>query len=359
MAEMFGRARNSDRATDAGERAGLRQVCLPRLVILTLLVDLALGACSSGGGLASGGALSPSLARPGPTAGGARTAGPAPSGPVAAQDDGLALVVSLSRSEVPSGGDITLDVTVRNDRSTPVTIGPGNCGALVTMYAELPVPLDPRGKTWTGIEGEFKNYALAHGYREGGLPMSHPGWVYADAGRCDQPPVDRTLEPGGTLTASMTWTAQLVPGVPALPGVVPFTVSLAHDPTGGPPSYPPDYHGVRGLWFFLYRQLTVSGTIDIVGDRPVVVSAGQAIDAMLDDPRFATWLTQKPAATWSIANVFLQNAGEAQGIVPAGPSWDVELFREAGVPRNWAIGFVDAASGRVLSVTFCNEPCSR
>ena len=32
-------------------------------------------------------------------------------------------------------------------------------------------------------------------------------------------------------------------------------------------------------------------------------------------------------------------------IVPAGPTWEVDLFRENGVPRNWAIGFVDPTNG--------------
>ena len=45
--------------------------------------------------------------------------------------------------------------------------------------------------------------------------------------------------------------------------------------------------------------------------------------------------------------------------MPAGASWEIDLFREIHVKRNWAIGFVDARTGKVRSVTFCNIPCDR
>ena len=221
----------------------------------------------------------------------------------------------------------------------------------------LPVPLDPAGRDWDGIEGTFKHYSLTQGYREGGAPMSQPGWVYGNATPCKDPSPDTMLEPGGSLTDSMTWSALLVKGVPALPGDVAFNVSIAHDPSGAPPSHPLGYKGPLASWFKTYQQLTVTGTIRIVGDAPPVLSAGQAIDAMLADQRFTSWLAEQPASTWSVANVFLQNPGKAQGIVPAGPSWDVELFREVeGVARNRAIGYVDPYSGKVLSLTFCYPP---
>jgi hypothetical protein len=287
------------------------------------------------------------------------SAAQAPTGSLTATDEGLSMVVTLSASDVEPGGNVTIDVTLRNDRSVAVPIGAGPCGSFATMYAELPVPLEPVGRDWEGVEGTFKQYALTEGLREGGSPMSRPGWAYANGRPCDDASSDTILEPGDSLTESMTWSAELVKGVPALPGVVPFTVGVAHDPTGAPPSYPPGYKGPLASWSRMYQQLAVTGTFAIVGEAPSVLSAGQAIDVMLSDNRFTKWLSRQPASTWSVANVFLQNPGKAQGIVPAGPSWDVELFREVGVARNWAIGFVDAYSGELLNLTFCNAPCSR
>jgi len=36
----------------------------------------------------------------------------------------------------------------------------------------------------------------------------------------------------------------------------------------------------------------------------------------------------------------------------------IELFRENGVPRNWAIAFVQPFTGD-LKLNFCNVPCDR
>ncbi len=87
-----------------------------------------------------------------------------------------------------------------------------------------------------------------------------------------------------------------------------------------------------------------------------VVTAGEAIDALLSSQRFTDWLTEQPASTWSVANVLLQNPGKAQGIVPGGPSWEVGLTRKVGVQDEWAIGYVDPFSGKVLSLSFCYPP---
>jgi hypothetical protein len=161
------------------------------------------------------------------------------------------------------------------------------------------------------------------------------------------------------MDASLTWSAMLVDGVPAPPGEVPFAVVASYDPIGEPPSYPPDHEGPPAMWSPVYQQLTVTGTIEIVGEVREVLSAGQAVDAMLSDTEFLNWLATQPSSAWSVVNVFLQNPGMGQGIVPAGPSWEIDVFREIDVPRNWAIGFVDAYSGRLLNVEYCNDPCDR
>jgi hypothetical protein len=62
--------------------------------------------------------------------------------------------------------------------------------------------------------------------------------------------------------------------------------------------------------------------------------------------------------TWSNANIFI-TAGGGGGIMPNQPAWDIELFRENNVPRNWAIAFVDAYSGAILGATYCDDPCDR
>ena len=35
----------------------------------------------------------------------------------------------------------------------------------------------------------------------------------------------------------------------------------------------------------------------------------------------------------------------------------IDLFRELGVSRNWAIGFVDPFTGKLRHLSFCTAPC--
>ena len=105
--------------------------------------------------------------------------------------------------------------------------------------------------------------------------------------------------------------------------------------------------------------MAAEGLVRVEGEPPRLVSAGQAVDALLADERFASWLPLQPPTTWSNANLFLQSMPAAAGIVPAGPTWEIDLFREVGVPRNWAIGFVDAFTGQLRNLAFCNDPCDR
>jgi hypothetical protein len=108
-----------------------------------------------------------------------------------------------------------------------------------------------------------------------------------------------------------------------------------------------------------WRELTVDTTVEVVGPARHVLSIGEAIDALLMDRRFSTWLGEGPSRTWSVANVFLESSPRAEGIVPPGPAWEIDLFREVGVPRNWAIGFVDPLTGAIRNLMFCNVPCDR
>jgi hypothetical protein len=332
----------------------------PLIVGVVAIVAMALAGGWDRGEVAT--SPSASASRPAPTAAatGSPLASDASSGDLVATDRGLTLTVSFDRTEVAPGGDLTIDVVIRNDRSVPVDIFRDHCSAPATMYALVPVPVDPAGRDWDGIAGVFKTFALTEGTGPGGAPATAPGRVYATGNPCLEPGLtDLTLEPGASTSASLTWTAELVPDLPALPGAVPFDISVGHDPTGAPPSYPPDYSGPLGSWFRSYEQLTVRGVIDVVGDAPRIVTAGEALDALLADREFAAWLAEQPKRTWSGANILLQNYGPAQGIVPAGPHWEIDLFREKGVPRHWAIAMVDPFTGELLSVTYCNIPCDR
>ena len=284
---------------------------------------------------------------------------PAASSVLSANDNGLSMTVTPANPSVQPGGSVTVTVAIHNGRSGPVVLQTQRCGAPALMSFMLPFPVDPAGRVWTGIAGEYKTFALGQTERAGGFLQP---W-YADAKPCSQ---DNgwvlTIQPGETSRASLVWTAVLVEGVPALPGDLDFTVTVGHDPTCTPPPGrtcgPVGSTGGTALnWPWTFEDMTASGgVLRIAGDAPKVVTAGQAIDALLSNQRFTNWLTEQPASTWSVANVLLQNPGKAQGIVPAGPSWEVGLTRKVGVQDEWAIGYVDPFSGKVLSLSFCYPP---
>jgi hypothetical protein len=285
-----------------------------------------------------------------------------PSGDLAAlraEDAGLRLSVALDRTTVEPGGTVVVTATIENGRDVPVEIGPGWCGTFVDAFARFALPTDPVGRSWDGIAGEFKAYALSAGLAPGGVPADSDVEIHATSGpRCDDVG-SRPLAPGASAVVVVGLEAGLVPGVPAPAGHARLQVTVAHDPDPPPSPNPPAGKCCVGSWVQTWHELTVSTSIEIAGPAPHPLSIGEAIDALLADRRFASWLDEKPARTWSVANVFLESEPRAEGILPAGPSWDIELFREIDVPRNWAIGFVDPLTGAIRSLTFCNVPCDR
>jgi hypothetical protein len=272
-----------------------------------------------------------------------------------ASDDGLSLSAQLDRTTVEPGGKVTAAVTIRNGRSTPVVYSV-TCDSAATMWTTIPLPLTPSGLTWTGIEADLKQDALGGGPVDGQRPDQMKTATYS--GPCSTGfEGERTLDPGATITSTFVWSAEYVSGVAALPGDVPFTITFAHDRINSRPTDPPGYQGPIGSWIQDYKQLSLAEHIEIVGQAPRLLSKGQAIDAALSDPQFAKWLTEEPESTWSGVNMQLGNF-EATSVVPAGPNWELGLFREQGVPRNFAFAFVDPFTGAV-KLSLCDLPCSR
>jgi hypothetical protein len=294
----------------------------------------------------------------GPTTSATAAASPSPSEPgrFVAERDGYTLTVTLDRRSLAPGETVTFTTTFHNGTDEPIDYAGPPCGAGVGGFMSVRLPLAPTGKSWSGIRQTFKDYVLESGYGPGAVPALDPVQVEFPTWECGEWTISTELAPGDSVTRSMSWKAQIVGGVNALPGDVPFTVSVSYDQQNGPPSYPPDYTGVRGSWSPLFKQLAVTGSVDIVGAGRALKGVGEIIDAVLADRKYAAWLAERPSSTWSNANLYLTSMKRAQGIVPKGPSWAIELFRE---PRNWAIAFVDPFDASLISVTYCDPPCDR
>lgn len=287
----------------------------------------------------------------GPTTSAAAPSAPEPAAAFVSKE-GLVLSVELDRWQVEPGGSVVARVTLRNDRPDPVEYMSSGCHP-VTWTVKLRLPLDPLGREWPGIAGEFKTYALAQGLGPGGMPAAKPIDTGPRLPVCDLAPDQTFLQAGGTAEWTLTWPAELVAGVPALSGAAPFRISMSYDPDRAVADA--RGIGILPLRFQTWQEIAIDGVLDVRGDVPPPLSAGQAIDVVLGDARFGAWLAQSPRATWAGANIFLQSAPENNGIVPAGPTWSVELFRE---PRNWAIAAVQPYTGE-MRLNFCNIPCDR
>jgi hypothetical protein len=271
-----------------------------------------------------------------------------------AEQAGLRLTATFDRLQVERGGNVHVQLTLQNGRMTAARFEePCDTGA---MTVDVPVPSEPIGREWDGIAAAFKTYVLEESM---GSPMESsirtPMKTLAKTLPCHAA-VDKqdpqipmatyeTIPAGGTYETVLTWTADLVRDLPAGPGDVPFSISVQYDqePAGG------------GM--VKAETLEVAGTISITpGGGAPAITAGKAIDAVLDDDAFSTWLAKQPRKAWENANLFLQPAAVGVTALPEVPYWDVELFRE---PRNWAILYVDAKSGAIIRSLYCDIPCDR
>ena len=266
--------------------------------------------------------------------------------PLVVTADGLTMTVRITTPTVVVGGQVGIEVKVENARGTPVEHSV-QCDARVTASADLPVPLAPAGRAWDGIAATFKDYVLTQGMAPGVVPTDTPITVHAPAFPCDGFDGEAVLEPGGVIEETLSLPTDLVEGVPTAPGAYELEVLFLYD-----------RHALAG-GMVSYEQLELTSAFTVEGPIPAVLSGAQAIDSMLAEPRFAAWLARMPSRTWTNANLFLEH-GDGQGnVVPLGTTWSVELFRENGVPRNWAIGHVDPFTGAVRNLTFCDNPCDR
>jgi hypothetical protein len=264
---------------------------------------------------------------------------------------GLKLVATFDRLAVAAGASVTVGLSIENTRSTDVVFEePCQSDA---MTVDVLAPVEPIGRDWDGIAAAFKGYALQQG---AGSPMESS--VRTRLHTAAQPTPCHALDRGGgggflpttniragtTYETVLTWQAEILRGIPAIPGPAPFSIKVRYDQTQA------------GGGLIHAASLEARGVLTVLDGAPSAISAGNALDVALADPPFATWLAKQPKAAWVNANLFLQPAAVGNAVLPIVPYWDVELFR---APRNWAILFIDAMSGEVLGRMFCDIPCDR
>ena len=304
-----------------------------------------------------GGASGPPTTTLDPSPSQAASTRESPSGVHVAKADGLTLTVSLDRSVVAPGEVVTFTATLQNGTTEPVNYSVPFCGGGPQAAVTVELQRGPVGKTWSGVAQTFKDYVLTEGLGVAGLtPLSLPVRIDVMAEPCanGQSEVEEILAPGGSVTTSFPWKAEIVAGVGALAGSVPFTVSAGYDRQNDPPSQVPG--GVSSMWFRDYKQLVVSGALEVVGEGPALVGPAEVIDAVLSDKKFATWVGDQPRATWSTVNLFLAPP-RTDGFPPTVPTWNLDFFLEGGVPRHFSMTFIDPFDGSIVLAQYCDVPC--
>ena len=78
---------------------------------------------------------------------------------------------------------------------------------------------------------------------------------------------EASLEPGAHLSATFAWKAEYTAGLPVRPQSVPIRATVGFDRQNGPPSYPPDYTGIRGSWVPQYKELQADLILEVAGER--------------------------------------------------------------------------------------------
>ena len=270
-----------------------------------------------------------------------------------AQADGIAMQIFTA-----SDGS-SLRVHIHSDRSESVVYPVDACGNAVSLTAEIPVPATILGRNWAGIEGRFKDYALATGYGPGAVNALDPVIVPIAGPDCAMDGSQADLVSGGEIDMVANWTPTYVIGLPVDVPTVSVHASFRFDPYGQPPSYAPDYDGARSSWIVRYHSVKATAEVKVQQPGRPVISAGQALDVVLSDPKFDAWLENEPSDTWSNANLFMEHASAPTVVVPDGASWQIELFRDVGVPRTWAAAFVDPYTATLRKLEVCDEPCDR
>lgn len=290
-----------------------------------------------GAGLVAGGVVAATaLTRGAPTTAGRLEAS-------AATDD-VQISLEANSDKVAAGDELDMVIRIHNGRPVAIDLAPWECGAAASVEALLHGSIAPGRELEDPIERELRAMAMAGvgDSSAGSVVITRPSACSGTGASASGEHL--VLDPGQELAEHTAWRPALVDGVPAAPGDVVITARAAY--RVGTDS--------RGT----YLPLVVSATGHITDGLPTGISAEQALDALLGDAGFGTWLRSAPSTSWTTVNVFLQNLGPAPaGIVPGGPSWEVDVFREVDGRRQSAIAFVDPVTGELRAVRLCDAGC--
>ena len=277
-----------------------------------------------------------------------------PDGAIVSTLDGVTLTVVIDPNPVGKDEDVTFVASLRNGRGTDVDSSPGGC-AFADLEVTVPIPWEPTGRTWTDREGWFKTFMLRNAYGPGAVAAWAPIGKTLLAKPCDEQTPD-VLRPGEVRTADFTRAIRGALRTYQHAGSFAFSITAHIDRQNEPPPVDPGFNGIPPRFFPIYRQVSVQGELTIDGRPTDLLTAGEAVDVLLEDERFTTWLNAQKPGTCETANLSLDTLPPEHEFTV----WFIQLMCETeDVPRHDGFGAVDAVTGDIRRLELCDLSCDQ
>ena len=274
-----------------------------------------------------------------------------PEGAIVSSLDGVTLAVEIDPNPVGKDEDVTFVASLRNGRGSDVDYAPGGC-AFSSLNVTVPVPWEPTGRRWTGREDWFKTFLLRSAYGPGGVPAWAPITSTLLSTPCDEShPDSPILRPGEIQTADFSRAIRNARRTYQHAATFAFSITAQIDRQNDPPPVEPG-NMFPPRFFPIYRQVVVQGELTIDGRPTDLLTAGEAIDVLLEDDRYAEWLNAQRPGTCETANLFLDTLPPTHEFTV----WFIQLMCETGVPRHDGFGAVDAVTGDIRRLEFEDDP---
>jgi hypothetical protein len=255
---------------------------------------------------------------------------PAP-GFTTAERGGVVVTLAIDRDVVLPGESVRVQVTARNLGPHPVVWHGFGCelAAVFTIRADGNAEPEP-GRRWPGMAGRLKDTVAASA---DGLapfvPAEQPAVGVPTA--CNLDRGFNELAPRGELAAQATWRAETGFGAPAPRGGYRLGAAFPLIARGRPQD-PAAFDAGQDV-----RPIELELPLTIAGNDQDVLSPGLAIDALLADPVFASWLVTHPPDGWAGERLHFRDG-----------AWEFELnLRTSQVAR----ARIGARTGAIVELT--------
>jgi hypothetical protein len=260
----------------------------------------------------------------------------APSAVTAAgETDGVKLRLDLDRTTLRVGETVWATVTIENTNDHAISWVGGGCNVPGRVMAVVPAIAD-YGRNWTEFLFAELKKRLVLGVTSGGyVPFAdEASWALRGQGGrvCTADIRAVSMAARAKVVTRFAWDGSLRPGTPGPSGRVSVVAAL-------------DMNDER---LMVGKSVSATAPLDLTAGTTTTVSPAQAVDAALDDARFAAWVRSHARAD----NYGQQAAYDVDGSVRMdGDVWVISAFTKSTTSTAGQIeARIDARNATVISV---------